>query len=754
MKYYSLYTDIRERTLMEKLKETQLRVATHVSKDINQDKVLRDVNELIKDIEHSSQLVREEKEHQQSEQNVKDVRKEKQSKIDVERSWTQQHELEYIENKKEHIKKRCKEQEVERAYRKRDSGNAERYRSGADIQMRSACKLYKTHTDQPYSWELEDPSDLDDVFNPGFGRLQINKGRKKQIDKKLNYKLRHANSMSDLTYDITSDSDLGDDSKGKSRPCHNRYAAPRRHSHCCCSQSGLPPLKLPTFSGNPLEFRQFKMQFESMVAHKVSNMGDRLSYLQECVNGQAATLLKHMWDDGPKMGYKRAWKILNETYDDPRVIADAYIEQIVNWKEIYQEDVDSLKEFSELLKRSLLEKNRSTELEALDCHSYLVTVMNKLPGDLQYEWLEYVVNLKRKGQKFPLYKNMVDFVEYHSDIANDPLFGRKTYKQDGPISSADFSGSTGSHIVSSYATAKEQQLSKGKCYFCNALHFLDACPMFMEKPLAKRKTFIISNRLCFACLRPGHLARQCIARLTCDTCGKRHATCLHYSKHKFCGNPLVQTQLQVDMRGDVETACVSGRQMRARNDGSEFEPTVYKPVVPVLVRKAGNQQTVKTYALLDDCSSSCFVADYITEQLQVEGIPTELKLRTLHGSDISNSKYFTNLEISNLVGEQLMELPKTFSRPTIGIDNICIPKREVVAQWPHLRCVASKLTENDTDADIGLILGANCTGALEPSEIVASGGTGLFAANTLYGWTVQGSVSKSGTSCENQIVNL
>lgn len=55
---------------------------------------------------------------------------------------------------------------------------------------------------------------------------------------------------------------------------------------------------------------------------------------------------------------------------------------------------------------------------------------------------------------------------------------------------------------------------------------------FNEEPVDDRVKYIKSEKLCFDCLKPGHLSKICTKRMTCDICSKRHPTCLHADRSK------------------------------------------------------------------------------------------------------------------------------------------------------------------------------------------------------------------------------
>ena len=70
--------------------------------------------------------------------------------------------------------------------------------------------------------------------------------------------------------------------------------------------------------------------------------------------------------------------------------------------------------------------------------------------------------------------------------------------------------------------------TKRPCFLCNNKdHHIDKCPQFLGKTLEDRKQYAKSQNLCFACLNPKHLAKNCKYKKRCRICGRRHPTSLH-----------------------------------------------------------------------------------------------------------------------------------------------------------------------------------------------------------------------------------
>lgn len=54
----------------------------------------------------------------------------------------------------------------------------------------------------------------------------------------------------------------------------------------------------------------------------------------------------------------------------------------------------------------------------------------------------------------------------------------------------------------------------------------------MEKEVSDRVKFVRAEKICFGSLSSGHLSMSCNIRSVCNTCNKRHPTCLQEERHK------------------------------------------------------------------------------------------------------------------------------------------------------------------------------------------------------------------------------
>ena len=107
----------------------------------------------------------------------------------------------------------------------------------------------------------------------------------------------------------------------------------------------------------------------------------------------------------------------------------------------------------------------------------------------------------------------------------------------------NYGGNTGQSFASSVTPMKSRQTNQtasassqlSPCSICMGNHPVAKCIKLSSASLDEKYDIVRSKRLCFRCLKPGHLSRDCQSRSNCRDCSKRHHTLLH------CVNPTNKT---------------------------------------------------------------------------------------------------------------------------------------------------------------------------------------------------------------------
>ena len=487
-------------------------------------------------------------------------------------------------------------------------------------------------------------------------------------------------------------------------------------------RSLLPPLTLTVFSNDPADFVTFIKNFESQIERKIYSNEIRLSYLGQFLKGEAKDLIKGCLYKDAAIGYPEAKALLQEKYGDPYKISNSYIKKASDWPMIQAGDNSALDEFSTFLCSCVSAMESMKYLSILDHPQNLQNLVKKLPTYLQDRWRRQVVKLRETHPfSIPGFKSFSGFIRTEAKIATDPIFskealGKTSSKERKPIqpksSTKDF------FRASSHATDVETPNDDKAvlCILCAGTHDLDDCKYFNGKTLEQRKNFLAEKRLCYACFGSGHRSRGCLQKRTCKSCQGLHPTSLHDKN-------FVPRFQRKENSADVNSTHLQISRAQL-------------PIVPVQL--CYQDRCVKTYAMLDTCSTGTFIKDDVMAKLGATGEETKITIGTLNGKIFQSTKAVIGLRVSDVKGQNEIELPRTFTQPSITSSSKYVPSDEALREWPHLAKITEHCPRPLKNQGIGLLIGANCPKALEPRNVIPCVGNSPYAILTFAGWTLVG----------------
>ena len=90
--------------------------------------------------------------------------------------------------------------------------------------------------------------------------------------------------------------------------------------------------------------------------------------------------------------------------------------------------------------------------------------------------------------------------------------------------------------------------------------------------------------------------------------------------------------------------------------------------------------------------------------------------------------------------EEWVQLPSTYTREDLPVDNREIATTEKLKKWKYLDKLKPVMSV-DNNQKLSLLIGAGCVCALEPREVFSSQNGGPYAFKTLLGWIAVGPMS-------------
>ncbi|XP_060596015.1 uncharacterized protein LOC132750093 [Ruditapes philippinarum] len=469
------------------------------------------------------------------------------------------------------------------------------------------------------------------------------------------------------------------------------------------SLTRLPPPEPTVFSGDPLKYPGWKAAFQTLIEHRNIPSSERIHYLKKYLSGNAREAVENYFLLSTDETYENAKRLLDERFE-PKLIS-------------------------------------------------------KLPDWVVARWGRVVYQWKEDGKGFPSFKTFVDFVDKEAKIACDPITSLQSLRTEmapegrgksrGVVKTEDhFKGRSflsNTNDNNSVHTAGNSRNAKFNCPLCQAGHELDFCRKFLAKTVDERKDFARENKLCFGCLRSGHISKKCENRKKCKTCTKFHPTSLHGSAVNF-----KKSQSGPDLKNSEKDKPDEGNDKNPQsgisllnNAGAHCKTSM---IVPVFVSHCDSpEREVLVYALLDTQSDTTFVLSNTCDSLGVYGAPVSLVLSTMHAENKTiQSHRVRGLVVRGFDSTLKIPLPNAFCRDTIPGNRDHIPTPEVAKLWPHLEDIAGNLMPL-SECEFGLLIGYNCARALMPREIIPPSGNGPYGQRTDLGWSIVGIVDPSET---------
>ena len=175
---------------------------------------------------------------------------------------------------------------------------------------------------------------------------------------------------------------------------------------------------------------------------------------------------------------------------------------------------------------------------------------------------------------------------------------------------------------------EENKAKRTTCLFCKASHDIDTCDKFVSLPLTERRNFVQAKRLCWGCLKWGHVNKDCRGKKPCKICNGPDPTSLNDQTWK--PPPKQETPNQNTSVSHRVEVC----NMKGFNHG-----TSHSLIIPVWLHHQDNPKgKVKVYALVDEQSDACFIKESTLTALGVDGPEVNLELSTVLGQKTITSK--------------------------------------------------------------------------------------------------------------------
>ena len=523
------------------------------------------------------------------------------------------------------------------------------------------------------------------------------------------------------------------------------------------------------FSGEPTTYWKFMTNFQVNFS-SVTDLRTKLNYLIQYCRGEAREAIEDCVLLDADSGFSRACQILQTLYGKPHVIANAYIQDIVNGSTIKASDGAALSKLSLQMQKCEITLRQMGYEADLNNSENLRRTVRRLPMHVRAKWAENADRVLESGRE-PRFSELASFIADRARVAST-VYGkdlnehyskstpvkqksgaRRTFTTQSTEDSNKNQNSSGgksnrqSHMSQGACSATPQS---GSCVICEKTnHTVDKCYIFKRKSIDQRLEDIKKHGLCFNCLSKGHISRGCTQNPHCTEpgCNKKHHTLLHgYVRSNQADGNRSSSSEQVDGTGRPvpdATKTVPKKGCHATGVGA---CKVYLKTVPV--RVIGPHKVVETYALLDNCSDVTLCTKRLAQELEIDGVAREFSLTTVNKESCGLQGAEVSFQVEGLSGEHQVDIDKAFTLDDIPVSENSVPRACDVTQWSHLQGI--QLPEI-AHKDIGLLIGADNPEVFWTLEERCGGKKEPYAIKTVLGWTLIGPATSSPSAQDFQV---
>ena len=506
------------------------------------------------------------------------------------------------------------------------------------------------------------------------------------------------------------------------------------------SSVDCPKLELLKFNGNPMAYHRFMMTFAATIESAVPD-NRRLLYLLQYCEGKAKELIEHCALLEPSEGYEKAKEILYENYGRRCIIARAYIKKLVKGSVIRSDDSNALIKLAQELEECNTTLRFMKYYSDVNNFDNIAKIVGRLSFSMQSRWLRFAASLEKQDRE-PSFEDLVGFVKNESEIAKSSYSGVlfKTGKKPGIKISTHATNVTKAkgkfdsrwnNPRSSMPTRKQTEV---KCGLCSSNHFLWSCPKFRTMNQESKYKYIRDQRLCFNCLKGGHVQRDCQSQRKCTVsgCGRKH----HFLLHRDQPNRQARTPETTSSPNENSTMTPSAEGASESSKcfacATNAKSQAFLNIVPV--RISAGKKTVCCFAFLDQGSTTSLCDERLLKELDITGEKTSFTLSTLNNSAaqvgskvdlmVSSLSDSGNLRLKNVLS--VNKLPVRPNQPLKHSGKTC---------WTHLQKLKIPHLENQ---EVMLLIGVDTPEAFWIEDEIRGKPGEPYAIKTMLGWSLIG----------------
>ena len=300
--------------------------------------------------------------------------------------------------------------------------------------------------------------------------------------------------------------------------------------------------ELPVFTGNLLQWNNFKAMFFGLVHNTSKAPEEKLAILKTAMGREPAELIKNI--TGGSRAYLKALDLLQKRYGNPLEHRRLHKEMLRGLNPVREGDHRSLQQFADKVQGLIsgFEDYSSNEAEEL-----ALELAEKLPFNQHSAWNMHMLTLSNPP-------DLESFSEWLGRLAQST---RKL--EDVLPRNLKEPPRAQPKLAKSYVS----NIEPDNCLYCyKQNHAIDACFKFKRLTVEDRRKAVMDKKLCFKCLDSNHVVKECESNVRCteSDCKRQHHPLLHggfapskeykvqdyaaHSKHSHVGFGIVKAKVK------------------------------------------------------------------------------------------------------------------------------------------------------------------------------------------------------------------
>ncbi|XP_055910525.1 uncharacterized protein LOC129944888 [Eupeodes corollae] len=347
-----------------------------------------------------------------------------------------------------------------------------------------------------------------------------------------------------------------------------------------------------------------------------------------------------------------------------------------------------------------------------------------------------------KENEIPTWKSLDDFLASRYKI----LESVEEVKQ-CPRKSANQSSNLNTKKVNSFHVEQKNF----SCKVCNSNHPLRSCKKFLDMDVSSRRKVVQVQKYCYNCLALTHAVYECKSKVSCDKCGRRHHSLLHFSQQNQSSQdtrstPLSQTPLAtnptpIQSTSKIEQQTTLDLEKDINSNSSTLKSFLVNQqknilLATALVKINVHNQTILLRALIDPGSEATYILQSVVNRFKLF---TRATNASICGIGQVQSEFSTSM------------CPLTLEsriNPDVHIPVSAVVLKRLTGNLPSQSVDASNLVELkglrladpnfDKPASIDILIGADIYPLILREGVKKEKDFSPIAQNTVFGWVLSG----------------